>query len=357
MGAGAAGLALAAAAAVATSGCSNLPYYWQQTSGHLALLRAAQPVEDWLARDDTDAALKRRLQAAQRIRAFASDALALPRNRSYTRYADLHRPYAVWNVVAAPELSLAPKQWCFAVTGCVSYRGFFERAGADALAAQLRAEGWDVNVYGVPAYSTLGYLDWLGGDPLLSTFIQYPEGELARLIFHELAHQVAYAKDDSTFNESFATAVEELGVERYLARYGDDAMRSDYAAFDARRRDFRALLLKYRDMLQALYASAQSDDAKRARKAAVFAMLQADYARLKQDKWQGFAGYDRYFNQPLNNAHLAGIATYTAQLPLFERLFRDEGEDFARFYARVRALAAMDRAARAQALEKIAALK
>lgn len=337
---------LAAVVLSLLGGCSNVQYYWQQTTGHLAILRAAQPIDDWLARPDVSDALKGRLRAVQRIRTFAVDALDLPRNASYTRYADLHRPYALWNVVATPALSLTPLQWCFAVTGCVGYRGYYLRSDADALAAQLRAAGDDVSVYGVPAYSTLGYLNWLGGDPVLNTFIDYPEGELARLIFHELAHQVAFAKDDSTFNESFATTVEQLGVERYLAREGDAAMRAEYAAFDARRRDFRALLLEHRRALEALYASKLSDADKLRKKAEEFAALQAGYAALKAGKWGGYSGYDAYFAQPLNNANLASIATYTALGPFFERLFAQQGGDFARFYARVRTLAGEPKAER-----------
>ena len=183
----------------------------------------------------TSAALKERLELSQRIRDFAVSALGEPDNASYRRYADLHRPAAVWNVVAAPELSLVPKTWCFWVVGCVGYRGYYAAARADALAVELRGEGLDVAVYPVPAYSTLGRLPtggWLA-DPLLNTFIGYPEGELARLVFHELAHQVAFAPGDTLFNESFASTVEKIGAERWLA---ERARRRRHAPSTTRRR-------------------------------------------------------------------------------------------------------------------------
>jgi predicted aminopeptidase len=216
------------AVCLGTAGCSTAGYYAQSIGGHLALLSAARPVGDWLGEASTPEPLRQRLALAQRIRDYAVAELKLPDNASYRRYADLRRPAAVWNVVAAPELSLTLKTWCFPVVGCVGYRGYFDRSDAETLAAQLRAEGYEAAVYPVPAYSTLGRLNWLGGDPLLSTFIRYPEGELARLVFHELAHQVAYASDDTTFNESFATAVERLGGARWLAQAGD-AARDDAA--------------------------------------------------------------------------------------------------------------------------------
>ena len=236
-GAGLVGTALVAAAAVCLgSGCSTLAYYGQAVHGHLDLIGRARPVAEVLAEPDTPAALRERLQLTQALRDFAVTELALPDNRSYRRYADLQRDAAVWNVVATPELSLTLQTWCFAVMGCVGYRGYYDRAGADALAAGLRAQGLEVQVYGVPAYSTLGWTDWLGGDPLLNTFIRWPEGDLARLLFHELAHQVAYAADDTTFNESYATAVERLGGQRWLAER--PAARAEAERAEARRADW-----------------------------------------------------------------------------------------------------------------------
>jgi predicted aminopeptidase len=332
-------------AIVGLGGCSSAAYYAQSIGGHLDLLRRARPVAEVLADPATPPALRERLELSQRLRDYAIAELALPDNRSYRRYADLQRNAVVWNVVAAPELSLTLKTWCFPVLGCVGYRGYFDRAAAEALAAQLRAEGWEVDVYGVPAYSTLGWTDWLGGDPLLNTFVHWPEGELARILFHELAHQVVYVGDDTTFNESYATAVERLGGQRWLAQHADDAARAEYAALDGRRREFRALTARVRGELHALYTSPLDDAAKRQRKAELMAGLRAEHQALKAGRWDGFAGYDGWFARA-NNATLGVQASYNDLVPGFERLFQRSGGDFARFHAEVRALAALPKAER-----------
>lgn len=344
-------VALAVVAAGLASGCSAVGYYAQAVHGHLAMLSASKPVPAWLADPATPQPLKDRLALSQRIRDFAVSELDEPDNASYRRYADLQRPAAVWNVVAAPELSLTLKTWCYPLLGCVGYRGYFDRAAADAFAAPLKEEGLEVSVYGVPAYSTLGRLPggWFA-DPLLSTFINYPEGELARLIFHELAHQIAYAADDTEFNESFATAVERIGAERWLTERGSPGAREAYERYDARREDFRRLTLDYRGRFEALYASHDSDQAKRAGKIALLAGMRADYAAMKASRWGGFSGYDGWFEHA-NNASLGVLAAYNGLVPDFERLFERVGRDFPRFYAEVKRLAALPKAERRAALQ------
>jgi predicted aminopeptidase len=348
----AASLLAVLATACLTAGCSSVGYYAQSVGGHLDLVARAKPVADLTADASTPAALSERLALSQRIRDFAVRELGLPDNRSYRRYAELGRNAAVWNVVAAPELSLTLETWCFPVVGCVGYRGYYGRAAADAEADALRARGLEVSVYGVPAYSTLGKLDWLGGDPLLNTFVHWPEGELARLIFHELSHQIAYAVDDTMFNESFATAVERIGGARWLAEHASDAARAQYAAFDTRRNDFRALTGRYRERLDALYRSGASDTDKHNGKAALMSEMRADYARLKAERWAGFAGYDAWFERA-NNASLGVLAAYNELVPNFERLFERQGRDFARFYAEVKRLAALPKAERQATLRAI----
>jgi len=245
-----AGLAMAGVVALVSlclgTGCSTAAYYGQAVRGHLDLMWRARPLADLLVDPATPEPRRDRLRLAQRMREFAVTELKLPDNPSYRRFAELGRDAAVWNVVAAPELSLTLKTWCFAVMGCVSYRGYFDRGGADAQAAQLRAEGWEVSVYPVPAYSTLGWSNWIGGDPLLSTFIGWPEGELARLIFHELSHQIVYVPDDTTFNESFAVAVERIGGQRWLQAHGGEGTRTELARRDLRREDFRTFAMRCR---------------------------------------------------------------------------------------------------------------
>ena len=341
---------LAATTVCVTSGCSALGYYAQSIGGHLAIVRTARPVPDWLADEQTPAVLKERLALSQRIRDYAVRELKLPDNASYRRYADLQRGAAVWNVVAAPELSLKLRTWCFPVVGCVGYRGYYARADADAFAAALRTEGMEVSVYGVPAYSTLGLLPGAAfADPLLSTFIDYPQGELARLIFHELAHQIAFAKGDTVFNESFATAVERIGSARWLADFGDASHRDEQARIEARRSDFRDLTARYRAEFEALYASTASDATKRAAKQALLTRLRADHAILKRERWGGYSGYDGWFARA-NNAAFGVLAAYHELVPNFERLFEREDRDFTRFHAEVKRLAALPEHERRAAL-------
>lgn len=353
--AGVAGVALVAS--LSLSGCANLGYYWQSVTGHLKLVTAARPIDEWLQEPQTPQRVRDKLALAKRIRAYASSELKLPDNRSYHRYADLHRSAAVWNVTAAPAYSLELKTWCFPVTGCVGYRGYYDEAAARSEAAQLRQQGWEAGAYPVTAYSTLGYLDWMGGDPLLNTFIVYPEGELARIIFHELAHQVVYAKNDTMFNESFATAVERLGGVRWMETQADEAARREYAAFDARRRQFRELSRATRRQLEAVYEEpGVAPDVKEQRKREVMERFRAEYAQMKArstDDPARWRGYDRWVAQA-NNAFFGAQAAYDELVPGFEALFRREGGDWQRFYDAVRQLAALPKEERHRQLKEAA---
>lgn len=335
-------VAIAAAAALCLAGCSNLGFYWQSATGHLKIMSAAKPIEEWLGDSEAPERLKARLALTQRIRNYAVRELKLPDNPSYRRYADLHRPAVVWNLVVAPRYSIKLKTWCFPVTGCVTYRGYFDAALARSDAARFASEGYDTSVYPVPAYSTLGWMNWAGGDPLLSTFIYYPEGELARLIFHELAHQVVYAKNDTTFNESYATAVERLGGERWLSSQASPAAREEYAQYDGRRRQFRALALATRSRLEQMYAAADEGQ-REAKKQAILDDFRDQYAKLRAT-WTGdpvrWRGYDQWVAQA-NNASFGAQAAYDELVPGFDALFEREGRDWTRFYAAVKKLADM----------------
>ena len=340
-------LSAAAGAASLLASCSTLNYYSQAAQGQLELLADARPIDDWLADPATNTSLRHRLETARQIRRFAVQQMGLPDNGSYTNYANVKRKYVLWNVVATPELSLKPLQWCFPVAGCVNYRGYYSKADADAYARQLRAQGRDVEVGGVSAYSTLGWFR----DPLISTFIHYPDAELARLIFHELAHQVTYVPGDSRFNESFASAVEEAGVELWLERFGNPAMREAYERYTVRRKDFLALLLKYRRELERTYAAIAPDEDKRVAKARLFLALKDEYQVLTAN-WGGYAGYDRFFEEPLSNAHLASIATYNDYVPAFRAMLRGE-KNFGAFYRKVNQLAKLEKAERQRAIKLI----
>jgi predicted aminopeptidase len=335
---------LALAALLALSGCQTLSYYAQAVGGQLELMHRAQPLTDWIADPATPPALRRRLELAARMREFASRELALPDNGSYRSYAELGRPYVVWNVFAAPEFALRPVQSCFPIAGCVTYRGFFAREDAERYAAKQRAEGLDAFSYGVPAYSTLGWFD----DPLLSTFIHFPESELARLIFHELAHQVVYVKGDTTFNESFAVTVQDEGVRRWLESEGRGAELAAFRSAEARMDEFVFLIEDARKRLARLYAEPLGPAAMRAAKRIEFARLADRYAALKA-RWGGYAGFDRLMRDP-NNALLASISAYSQLVPGFKRELAAVHGDLGAFYARVKALARLPKAERDAAL-------
>ena len=327
------------------AGCSSVSYYAQAARGHFDMLAAARPLDELLADPVTPQGLKQRLQRAREIRGFAARELGLPDNASYTAYADLGRPAVVWNVFATPALALELKTWCYPLLGCAGYRGYFDKGAADRLGDELRAQGYDVNVAPVPAYSTLGWFS----DPLLNTFIHAQDGELARMLFHELAHQIVFVADDTVFNESFATAVERAGVARWLAAQRDESLTRSYGQIERRRADFLALLLKHRAQLQRSYAEGGAEPALRERKRATFEALQAEYHRLREQRWGGFAGYDRFFAQPLNNAHLAAVGAYYDLVPAFEALLAQAGS-LPGFYGEVRRLARLDRPRRDAAL-------
>jgi predicted aminopeptidase len=327
------------AALLALSGCSAVSHWSQAAGGHLAVMRAAKPVDDWLADPATKPDLAERLRLSQQMRRYASEVLALPDNNSYRRYADLHRTAVVWNVVAAPEFGFTLKTWCYPIMGCAGYQGWFDRDAAQQHADALKAEGWEAQVQAIPAYSSLGWSRWFGGDPLLNTFIRYPEGELAAMIFHELSHQRVYAHDDTGFNEAYASAVELLGARQWLA--GKPEALAAFEAGRARRARFLKLAHEGRERLKAVYAGPV--DSRVSGKAAVMADLRARAAAEAP-------GYEAWF-QRANNASFALLAAYEDLVPAFMRLFEREGRDWVKFHAAVERLAALDKAGRRATLQ------
>ena len=340
---------IAAAALLLVSGCANVSYYWQSVSGQLDIWQRERPIAEVIADPASPQALKDRLARVLEIRAFASRELGLPDNDSFRRYADLGRPYVVWNVFAAPEFSVEPLQSCFLFAGCVSYRGYFSRTDAERYAAALAGEGNDIYIGGVPAYSTLGWF----ADPVLNTFIHYPDTEIARLVFHELAHQVAYVRDDTVFNESFAVAVEQEGTRRWLAHGGDARQREQFERSRRIRAEFIGLITKYRGRLATLYRTGLAPDAMRKRKREMLSELEAEYESLKAG-WGGFTGYDPWFARTSNNAQLASVAAYSQLVTAFESLLAREGGSLPAFYAAVRELAALPKAERESRLRGLA---
>ncbi len=333
---------------VATTACTKVGYYSQAISGQLSILSKRQPIETLVADPATDPQLRSRLQLVLAARTFASDELALPDNKSYRTYVDLKRPYVVWNVFAAPELSLEPLQWCFMFVGCLNYRGYFSPDGAAKFAAKLSAQGHDVYVAGIAAYSTLGWFH----DPVLNTMLRSSDMEVAGLIFHELAHQRLYVRDDTEFNESFAMTVEREGVRRWLAHSGSEADFHKYEVIKQRRRQFIELIMQFRQRLEKTYASDEPVDAKRAAKLALLGELRRSYQELRV-QWDGYDGYDAWFAQDLNNAHLVPIGLYNQYVPHLQALLAMQGSDLGAFYEAAEALGQLpksERAARLRAL-------
>jgi len=343
-----AGAVIAAGGVYLLSACAavqTVDYYWQSAAGQWDLVSRARSIHDVIAETD-DAGLKIRLVRINGMRQFASERLGLPANGSYTRYTDLGRPFVTWNVFATPELSLTPRRWCFPIAGCVDYRGYFREAEAKDEATRLQSDGEDVYIGGVPAYSTLGYFD----DPILSSFVRWPETDVARLIFHELAHQLIYLPGDSVFNESYASMVEEVGLERWLASEHNQELVAQVERTQRQRAVFKTLVRETRNRLASIYASRAPAAQKRKEKAEAFAAMKTAYDEAKT-KDPGLAGYERWFAQSPNNASLGAIALYTDRVPAFRAILREEGDDLERFYARVRELTRLSKAQRDKILD------
>lgn len=326
-------------------GCGTL-YVAQAGGGEWHVLRARKPIDKVLADPNTPQSLRDTLTEVKAAREFASRELKLPDNRSYRTYADIHRRYVVWNVVATPEFSVHPKQWCFPIAGCVAYRGYFSEKRARGFAADLSKRRFDVILDGVPAYSTLGKF----ADPVLSSMLPYGPDELAAIIFHELAHQLIYVKNDTQFNEAFAMTVENAGLERWLTLNGHADRFQRYREQSAREKEYVELFARNRAQLAKLYASGLPPAEMREKKAAAFGELAAEIRELEQRQGARSSLYDEWIKEGLNNARLASLANYYDCMPGFERLLAEQGNDLPRFYAAVRELARQPMAQRHEQL-------
>ncbi len=328
------------------SGCSSISYYSQLAGGQWQLLQAREPVAEVIADPARPQSLRDHLRQAQKARTFASEHLHLPDNRSYRLYADIGRPYVVWNVFATQEFSLSPENHCFPIAGCVAYRGYYSQGAARGEAALLRQQGMDVSIGGVEAYSTLGWFN----DPIMNSMMNWGDERLATLIFHELAHQRFYVKDDTEFNESFATFVEQEGTRQWRAARG----LAPLADVTLRQRDqFTRLILDTRKQLETLYAQPLPAEAMRQAKAAQFERLRQDYRALRDSQWAGDKRYDAWINQPMNNARLLPFGLYDQWVPAFAALFKQEGGDWVRFYAAVERMGQLPVGARKTALRQL----
>jgi predicted aminopeptidase len=332
------------------NGCSSVSYYSQLASGQLQLLRAREPVAKVIADPNRDATLRAHLTQAQKARDFASQHLHLPDNQSYRLYADIHRPYVVWNVFATPEFSLSPQNHCFPIAGCVAYRGYYSQSAARGEAAIQRLQGMDVSIGGVEAYSTLGWFN----DPILNSMMGWGDERLATLIFHELGHQRFYVKDDTEFNESYATFVEQEGTRQWRAFRG---LPPENDAQIKRRDQFIQLILDTRARLEKLYTQQMPVEQMRERKAAEFERFRRDYRVMRDSQWAGDKRYDAWVNAPLNNARLLPFGLYDQWVPAFAALFRQVKGDWPQFYVRVEQLGGLPTEKRKAALRELAALR
>ncbi|CAM3565548.1 aminopeptidase [Deinococcus frigens] len=326
----AAKVALIAAGVVALvaalSACSDVRYLAQAAGGQLDLLQRARPIADVLADSATDAEVRRKLELVGRVRAFATGELGLPDHGSFLKYVDVGRPAVVWNVFSAPPDGIDLRTSCFPIAGCVTYRGYFHEAAARAYADTRRAAGDDVSVGGVSAYSTLGYLK----DPVLATMLSSSDAGLIRTVIHELAHPALYVKDDTVFNESFATSVEEAGMRRWLKEYGTPELAAADRLAQERAAGFQKLLLQTRGELEALYAQQLPAAEVQTHKAAIIETLNDRYAALKAS-WGGYNGYDGWFARGANNASLGAVAAYATLVPDFLALLERNGGDIPTF--------------------------
>lgn len=310
--------------------CETVGYYSQAARGQLTIVFGREDIQRLIEQQKISAELSMKFATVMDIREFAEQELGLPVGDNYSSYVDLQREHVVWNVFAATEFSVDPVNWCYPIAGCVAYRGYFSEQSALSYAAKLEEEGFDVYTGGVDAYSTLGWFE----DSLLSTVLNRADYQLAGLIFHELAHQLVYLPGDTTFNESFATAVEREGVRRWLTQRSEDS-NIDAAVLDYdRQRQFVDLVADYRDRFESLYQQDLSEDLMRSQKMALQEAMRTDYSFLKQ-QWQGYGGYDAWFSRSLNNAQLSTVASYNDLLPFFSSVFEKSNQDFSAFYAEV----------------------
>ena len=323
------------------SGC----YYMQAARGQLSVLGKRVPIEQVIEDPATSDELARRLELIREARAFATDELGLPDNDSYRSYSDLERDYVVWNVSAAPEFSVAAKTWCFPVVGCVGYRGYFSQAAAERKAEQLERRGYDVFVGGVTAYSTLGRFE----DPVLNTMLRWQDNRIVALLFHELAHQVLYIKDDTTFNESFASAVEEFGIQRWLEKRGEAGRFAGWRRQHGLQNSMTGRVLAAREDLEALYASALPHEEMRAQKHERLELLRLELREILDA--EGVTAPD-WLDTPLNNARLANWAAYESRVPAFRQMFVDCGGRLECFYAESRRLSELDEPERNRELDE-----
>lgn len=333
---------------VVLNGCAELKYYGHAASGQFEVISKRRPIPEVIEDPNTKPEVIEKLKAVERMHDFAINELHLPDSDSFRSYSDLGRPYVLWNVFATPELSLATKQWCYPFFGCLGYRSYFAKAYAESVALELEQQGWDVHIAPSPAYSTRGFF----ADPIYNPMLRYDDLTLAGILFHELAHEKIFYKNDSELNESFAVAVQNEGIKRWLAHEQQPEYYSEYIVSQQRDKKFVQLLLKYRKQLKALYQSKKTDDEKRAQKKVIMKSLREAYFTLRKE-WADYAGYDHWFTKPLNNARLAPVGTYQGHVAAFAALLKKHNGNLQYFYRHAERLSELPMDERRKRLQEI----
>lgn len=326
--------------------CEAISYYGQAAKGQLSLLIGQREIQSLLSDESVAQETRCKLALILEARDFAKDSLLLEPGGSYLSFVDLDRRYVVWNVFAAPEFSTRARTWCYPIAGCVAYRGYFSERRARDFADSLERERLDVYSGGVDAYSTLGWFD----DPLTSAVLHRSDHGLVTLLFHELAHRRVYLPGDTTFNESFATFVEQEGLRRWLQLHPQPGLLAQLEREARIDQAFVALVSRYRARLDTLYGESSDAQAMRIEKARVQEALRVEYKDFRE-QWD-YRGYDRWFAGPLNNAQLGTVGSYNDLVPAFARLLERSEGDLARFYAEVTKLSKLGAEQRAQLLSE-----
>jgi predicted aminopeptidase len=350
---------------VGVCGCNTVSFYAQAARGQYRILARQEPVQKLMEDPRTVTSLRERFDLVMQLRNFAEKQLLLPVNGHYRKYADLGRPFVVWNVEAAPEFSMEPKGWKYPFVGRLEYRGYFEEKQARKYAASLKQQGYDVHIGGVTAYSTLGWFK----DPLLNTFIHDPEPFLAETLFHELGHQLLFASGDKDFNEAYATFIGREGVRRWLRAKGDEATLAKYEEFITQEDQFALLVERTRARLEVLYGDERTEDGKvratkrkrgvgleqlKKEKEQIFESMRADYEAMKKS-WNSKSTWDGWFSRPLNNAKLNSVAAYYDFVPAFEKLLAINHGKLTEYYAAAERLSHLSRAERHERLRALMA--
>lgn len=321
---------------ILNTGCSTLSWYQHVAEGQMELLSQRRPIDEVLNDKSVSATVHAKLKLVQSARKFATQKLLLPDNKSYNSYADLGRPYALWNVFATQPLSLNPKQWCHPFVGCISYRNYYAQIPAQLYADELSAQGLDVYVGGASAFSTLGWFE----DPVLSTMLRWEDYDLVGTLFHEMAHEMFYIKGETALNESLAKAVEQEGLHRWMKSHAKPEEFKKYRNEIKQKKQFVAMVLKIREQLEVIYASEKNDEEKLIAKRDSYRQLRKNYIELRK-QWGGNGAYDRWVFSGVNNAKIQAVATYYDYVPFFRRMIVESGGDLARFYQQLDKLVAM----------------